>query len=69
LGNALWTPKTSFEVLHGLSCPIVNNQVWTWDSHKWSALGRGGVGRWGAAMAQDEDGEVLTFGGSEIAEC
>lgn len=71
LGNALWTPKTSFEVLHGLSCPTVNNHVWTWDSRTltWDSTLGAGLGRWGAAMAQDDDGEVLTFGGSEIADC
>jgi hypothetical protein len=75
LGNALWTPTTSFAVLNGLSCPTMNNQVWSWDSHtwandRWSTLFRGGqFGRWGAAMAQDDDGEVLTFGGSEIPDC
>ncbi|OLC00242.1 MAG: hypothetical protein AUI15_07595 [Actinobacteria bacterium 13_2_20CM_2_66_6] len=71
LGNALWTPKTSFEVLHGLSCPKVNREIWAWDSIKWTSMGEeaGVFGRWGAVMAQDDDGEQLTFGGSEIAEC
>jgi hypothetical protein len=69
LGNALWTPTRSYEVVNGLSCPTINKQVWSWDSHRWSTLGGGGFGRWGAAMAEDHDGGVLTFGGSEIADC
>lgn len=66
--NAIWD-KSSKRVLvlfgmSGTACPSPTNSAWTWDGASWSRLPDLTVPpRWGAAVAQDDTGKALVFGG------
>ena len=56
--------------MSGTTCPSATNAVWAWDGANWSRLPDSPVpGRWGAAVAQDESGKGLVFGGSDEPGC
>jgi hypothetical protein len=56
--------------MSGTTCPNPTNMVWAWDGANWSALPDSHVPRrWGAAVAQDESGDALLFGGSDEPGC
>ncbi len=69
--NAIWDPKSHrVLVLFGMKCPNPTSDAWAWDGARWSHAGTVAVPpRWGAASAQDPDGKVLVFGGSNEAGC
>ncbi|HYT11587.1 MAG TPA: hypothetical protein VEL12_02275 [Candidatus Nitrosopolaris sp.] len=57
-------------VLLGIRCPELSDATWAWDGKAWSKLANAAVSaRWGAAMAQNMDGNALLFGGSNQAGC
>ena len=69
-GNAVWDPMTHrVVVMFGIACPDPTTAGWSWDGVKWSAAQVNVTARWGAAVAEDSDGNVLVFGGSDEAGC
>jgi len=69
-GNAVWDPMTHrVVVMFGIACPDPTTAGWSWDGAKWSAAQVNVTARWGAAVAEDSDGNVLVFGGSDEAGC
>ena len=72
--NALWDRNSQHVIvifgMSGTSCPQPMNTAWSWDGAKWSRLPDLQVPpRWGAAVAQDESGKALVFGGSDEPGC
>ncbi|MEA2628109.1 MAG: hypothetical protein QOJ10_569, partial [Chloroflexota bacterium] len=56
--------------MSGTACPNPTNAVWAWDGANWSALPNSQVPpRWGTAVAQDDSGNALVFGGSDEPGC
>src|SRR5437763_136982 len=70
-GNAFWDQKTHRAIVaFGIKCPNPINEVWAWDGTRWSQQARAAVpARWAASSAQDDQGNVLLFGGSDQAGC
>jgi len=69
-GNAIWDSMTHRVVVaFGIACPDPITAGWSWDGARWSAAQVNITARWGAAVAQDSDGNVLVFGGSNEAGC
>jgi hypothetical protein len=70
VANAIWDARTgSAEVIFGIRCPNPSNQAWEWDGTKWSHTTIAIPARWGAAVAEDESGNTLVFGGSDQPGC
>jgi hypothetical protein len=68
--NAIWDLKTkSAVVVFGIVCPELTTAGLSWDGATWSSPHVGASPRWGAAVAQDGQGNVLVFGGSDEAGC
>ncbi len=68
--NAIWNRKTrSAVVMFGIACPDLTTAGSSWDGARWSSVQIGASPRWGAAVAQDEQGNVLVFGGSNESDC
>ena len=69
-GNAIWDRQTkSVVVMFGIACPEPTTSGSSWDGSKWSSIQVGVNARWGAAVAQDLEGNVLVFGGSDERGC
>ena len=68
--NAIWDQKTNRAVvMFGISCPHLATGGSSWDGASWSSVKVGASPRWGAAVAQDHQGNVFVFGGSDESVC
>src|SRR5690242_3062093 len=68
--NAIWDQKTKRAVvMFGIACPDLATVGSSWDGAGWSSVQVGASPRWGAAVAQDYQGNVLVFGGSDESVC
>jgi len=69
--NAIWNQKTrSSVVVFGITCPEPTNAAWLFDGAAWTQGPRPVIpARWGAAVAEDPQGNVLVFGGSDEPGC
>ncbi|HEY0832149.1 MAG TPA: kelch repeat-containing protein [Candidatus Dormibacteraeota bacterium] len=68
--NSLWDLNAkAVIVINGITCPDLNFDAWQWDGAKWNLLSGWGGFRWGAALAQDTNGDWLMFGGSDKPGC
>ena len=69
--NAIWDQKTkSSVVVFGITCPQPTNAAWLFDGAAWTQGPRPVIpARWGAAVAEDPQGNVLVFGGSDEPGC
>lgn len=68
--SAIWDRKTNRAVvLFGIACPDLSTEGSSWDGTIWSSVQVGASPRWGAAVAQDTQGNVLVFGGSDESDC
>ena len=68
--NAIWDQKTkNAVVMFGIACPDLATRALSWDRARWSSVQIGVSPRWGAAVAQDGQGNVLVFGGSDESNC
>ena len=69
--TAIWDRASSHVLLlFGMDCPRPTSDSWAWDGVGWSRVATGKVPpRWGAAVAQDGNGNTLAFGGSDEAGC
>jgi hypothetical protein len=72
--SAVWDRSSQRVVvmfgMSGTTCPNPTNTVWAWDGTNWSALADAKMPRrWGAAVAQDDSGNALVFGGSDEPGC
>jgi hypothetical protein len=72
--NAVWDRNSRRALvifgMSGTTCPNPTNAVWAWDGANWSALPDSQAPRrWGAAVAQDDSGKVVVFGGSDEPGC
>ena len=69
--SAIWIQKTKTAlVLFGVTCPNATNAAWAWSGGAWTHAPNSQIpSRWGAAVAQDPDGRVVVFGGSDEAGC
>jgi hypothetical protein len=56
-------------VMFGIECPDPVIAGWSWDGSGWSPTQVGVTARWGAAVAQDDKGGALVFGGSDESGC
>jgi hypothetical protein len=70
-GGALWDAASRrVVVLLGVVCPNPTAAAWAWNGAMWSQLPDVAVpARWGAAIAQNGDGNILLFGGSNEVGC
>ena len=55
--------------MFGIACPDLATAGSSWDRASWSSVQVGASPRWGASVAQDHDGNVLVFGGSDESVC
>jgi len=70
VANAIWDPRTGRAgVIFGIRCPNPTNEIWGWNGTTWTHTQIGVPARWGAAVAQDTDGNALVFGGSDEPGC
>ena len=68
--NAIWERRTSSAiVMFGIACPELTTAGSSWDGATWSSVQVGASPRWGAAVTQDGQGNVLVFGGSNESDC
>ena len=70
-----WDPSTSAVVLYGgngadAEPGVIRDDAWSWDGDVWTQLsGSGPVpGRWPAAMVAGDDGQLLAYGGHQVAD-
>jgi hypothetical protein len=70
LGNAIWDQTMhTVIVIFGIACPNPITDGWSWNGALWSPAQVTVSARWGAAVAQKPDGNVLVFGGSDERGC
>jgi len=69
--DAFWDSGSKrAEVLLGMHCPNPSDSAWAWDGAAWSKLAAPGMSaRWGAAIAQDAEGNAALFGGDNEPGC
>lgn len=69
--SAVWDAAThAVVVMLGISCPQPVNDVWAWNGSTWAHQSKLPIpARWAAATAEDTNGDVLVFGGSDEAGC
>ena len=70
-----WEPASSTVVLYSgngadAAPGVVRDDTWAWDGEEWTRLTESGPvpGRWPAAMVAGEDGQVLVYGGHQVAD-
>ena len=68
--SAIWDQSThSVVVMFGMDCPQPLHDSWAWNGSAWKQATLPVPARWGAAMAEDTNGNVLVFGGDDEAGC
>jgi hypothetical protein len=69
--NAIWDAGNKRPVvLLGMHCPNPSDSAWAWDGSAWSKMAAPGMSaRWGAATAQDAEGNTALFGGDNESGC
>ena len=68
--TAIWDAAAhAVVVILGMNCPQPINDAWAWNGSTWTQSKLPIPARWGASVAQAQDGTALLFGGSNEAGC
>ena len=74
-GSLAWDPHSSTVVLYSgngadAEPGAIRDDTWAWDGEVWTGLSESGPvpGRWPAAMLAGDEGQVLVYGGHQVAD-